>query len=185
MRLTPIESPKGLYMKLAYWLTRKMYGKVITPMKIIYARQPKILGVGQKILQSFKKLSIDPGLVELIRYQTAMENGCGFCVDISAYHLEKYFSQGKIMAISNYLDSDLFTEKEKSALTYAREMTLYKQASDETFNKLKETAGERQVVEITYCVAAEAWLNNMNTALGIGSDGFCRIPLNTSESKMV
>ena len=32
--LPPIEKPKGLMMKLAYVLTRRQFGKVLTPLKV-------------------------------------------------------------------------------------------------------------------------------------------------------
>ncbi len=40
MRLEPIEKPKGLMMRIAYWMTRRQLGKVMTPMKVIYPRMP-------------------------------------------------------------------------------------------------------------------------------------------------
>jgi hypothetical protein len=38
MRLEPIEEPKGLVMRLAYWMTRRQLGKVPSALKVIYAR---------------------------------------------------------------------------------------------------------------------------------------------------
>lgn len=38
MRLEPIEKPKGLLMRAAYWMTRRQLGKVMTPMKVVYPR---------------------------------------------------------------------------------------------------------------------------------------------------
>jgi hypothetical protein len=32
--LPPIERPKGLMMKLAYFFTRQQFGKVLTPLKV-------------------------------------------------------------------------------------------------------------------------------------------------------
>ncbi|MCC6766153.1 MAG: hypothetical protein IT293_15955 [Deltaproteobacteria bacterium] len=42
MRLAPIERPSTLVGKLAYWMTERRLGKVITPMKVIYARLPAL-----------------------------------------------------------------------------------------------------------------------------------------------
>ena len=38
--LPPIEKPKGLMMKLAYFFTRRQFGKVITPLKMHAAQLP-------------------------------------------------------------------------------------------------------------------------------------------------
>jgi hypothetical protein len=36
--LSPIEKPQGLIMKLAYAMTRRQFGKVLTPLKVHSAR---------------------------------------------------------------------------------------------------------------------------------------------------
>jgi hypothetical protein len=38
--LAPIEKPVGLIMKLAYYFTRREFGKVLTPLKVHSARLP-------------------------------------------------------------------------------------------------------------------------------------------------
>jgi hypothetical protein len=55
--LPPIEKPKGLMMKLAYYFTRRQFGKVITPLKVHSARLPAAFG-----LLSFPKILSGPDL---------------------------------------------------------------------------------------------------------------------------
>ena len=43
--LAPIEKPKGLMMKLAYYFTRRQFGKVLTPLKVHSARLPAAFGL--------------------------------------------------------------------------------------------------------------------------------------------
>jgi len=43
--LPPIEEPKGLMMWLAYYLTRRQFGKVLTPLKVHSARLPAAFGL--------------------------------------------------------------------------------------------------------------------------------------------
>ena len=38
--LPPIEKPGGLIIKLAYYFTRRQFGKVVTPLKVHSARLP-------------------------------------------------------------------------------------------------------------------------------------------------
>jgi hypothetical protein len=40
MRLKPIDKPSGLMMRIAFWMTRRQLGKVITPIKVLYPRVP-------------------------------------------------------------------------------------------------------------------------------------------------
>jgi len=43
--LSPIEKPDGLIMKLAYYFTRRQFGKVLTPLKVHSARLPSAFGL--------------------------------------------------------------------------------------------------------------------------------------------
>jgi hypothetical protein len=43
--LPPIDQPKGLMMKLAYYFTRRQFGKVLTPLKVHSARLPLAFGL--------------------------------------------------------------------------------------------------------------------------------------------
>ena len=81
--LPPIERPRGLMHKLIYTLTRKRFGKVLTPLKVHAARLP--LGFGSwygKISALDERLSLSPGLAILIRHLVARINVCDFCIDI-------------------------------------------------------------------------------------------------------
>jgi alkylhydroperoxidase family enzyme len=81
--LDPIEQPKGLIKKLAYYFTRKQFGKVLTPVKVHSARLPAAFGLFYaKIGRLDKKLTLPQELVLLIREQVARINVCRFCMDI-------------------------------------------------------------------------------------------------------
>jgi hypothetical protein len=43
--LPTIEKPQGLMMKLAYYFTRRQFGKVLTPLKVHSARLPTGFGL--------------------------------------------------------------------------------------------------------------------------------------------
>src|SRR5215469_14891963 len=81
--LPPIEKPQGLVMKLAYYFTRKQFGKVLTPVKVHSARMPSAFGMFYgKIGQLDKKLTLAREMVLLVREQVARLNICEFCMDI-------------------------------------------------------------------------------------------------------
>jgi hypothetical protein len=82
--LSPIEKPQGLIMKLAYAMTRRQFGKVITPLKVHSARLPPSFGLFySKISKLDKKLLLPPETALLIREQVAHINMCLFCIDIA------------------------------------------------------------------------------------------------------
>jgi hypothetical protein len=59
--LPPIEKPQGLIMKLAYYFTRRQFGKVITPLKVHSARLPSAFGLFySKVANLDKKGCVPP-----------------------------------------------------------------------------------------------------------------------------
>ena len=79
--LSPIEKPSGLGMKLAYFFTRRQFGKVITPLKVHSARLPSAFGrFYTKISGLDKKLLLQQETVLLIREYVARLNVCLFCI---------------------------------------------------------------------------------------------------------
>src|SRR5512143_3358463 len=95
--LSPIETPRGLFMKLAYWFTRRQFGKVLTPLKVHSARLPVAFGLFYaKISKLDRKLLLSPETVLLIREQVARLNVCLFCMDIGrSFTIKASMNQAK------------------------------------------------------------------------------------------
>ena len=55
--LPPIEHPHGLVKKLAYYFTRREFGKVLTPVKVYSARLPSAFGLFYAKISSSTKSS--------------------------------------------------------------------------------------------------------------------------------
>jgi len=84
--LSPIEAPQGLVKKLAYYLTRKQFGRVPTPIKVHSARLPAAFGMFYgKIGRLDRRLTLPRELVFLIREQVARINVCEFCMDVGRW----------------------------------------------------------------------------------------------------
>ena len=81
--LPPIEKPQGPIMKLAYYFTRRQFGRVLTPLKVHSARLPVAFGLFYtKIGELDKKLVLPLETVLLIREQVARINVCLFCINV-------------------------------------------------------------------------------------------------------
>jgi alkylhydroperoxidase family enzyme len=177
MRLEPIEKPKGLLMRIAYWMTRRQLGKVMTPMKVLYPRMPGMLRLSYEI-QKFetKGIRLEPGLHFMVATLAARINGCGFCVDLArALAIREHLGMEKLDALSEYRASPLFSDRERAALAYVEEATRHKRVSDATFEALRGQFSEWEIAEITWLNAVENYYNLLNLPLEIGSDGFCAI----------
>ena len=175
--LPPIEKPKGLMMKLAYYFTRRQFGRVLTPLKVHSARLPVAFGLFYtKIGELDKKLVLPLETVLLIREQVARINVCLFCMDIGrSFAIKATMNEAKFDALEQYLTSPLFTDAERAALDYATELTKEKKVSPETFARLSRYFSEREICEIVWLVASEHLYNMTNIGLNIHSDMLCDI----------
>ncbi len=177
MRLEPIEKPKGLMMRLAFWGTRRQFGKVMTPMKILNARMPDSLKFSTEIAMfELKKIRLEPELHYMIAVLASQVNGCNFCTDLGrSMAIREHLGMEKFNALSEYRTSPLFSDRERAALAYAEEATRHKRVSDATFEELRKHFEDWEIVEITWINAIENYYNLINIPLEIESDGFCAI----------
>src|SRR5215467_9835502 len=102
--LQPIETPHGAMMKLAYYFTRRQFGKVLTPVKVHSARLPAAFGLFySKVGQLDKKLTLAPELILLIREHVARINVCLFCTDIArSFVIKESMNEAKFNALEQY-----------------------------------------------------------------------------------
>lgn len=175
--LTPIETPHGLMMKLAYSFTRRQFGKVLTPLKVHSARLPAAFGLFYaKVGKLDKKLRLPHELVLLIRERVARINICLFCTDISrSFVIKASMNEAKFDALEEYSTNDLFNDAERAALDYVTELTKDKKVSPDTFDRLSRHYSERAICEIVWLVASEHLYNLTNIGLNIHSDMLCDI----------
>jgi alkylhydroperoxidase family enzyme len=180
--LPPIEKPSGLMMKLVYSMTRRQFGKVLTPVKVFAARLPLAFGSFYgKIGTLDKKLVLPRETVMLLREQVARINVCLFCIDIGRYiTIKSSLNEAKFDALGQYRTSSLFTDAERSALDYVTELTRDKKVDPETFSRLARHYSERQICEIAWLVASEHFYNMTNIGLNIHADMLCDIGKKTS-----
>jgi len=175
--LPPIERPKSTLMKLAYTMARRQFGKVPTPVKVVYTRMPVAFGmfVG-KIAELDKKLELPAETAFLIREQVAHINICEFCMDIGrAFVIKARMNEAKFDALPDYRTSPLFNDAERAALDYVTELTRNKAVAPENFERLRKHYSERAICEIVWLVASEHFYNMTNLGLNIHSDMLCDI----------
>jgi alkylhydroperoxidase family enzyme len=175
--LAPIEKPRGLLMKLAYFVSRRQFGKVPTPLKVNSTRMPVAFALFYaRIGRLDRKLLLPPETILLIREQVARINVCLFCVDIGrSFAIKASMNEAKFDALEQYRTSPLFTDAERAALDYVTELTKTKQVSQDVFARLSRHYSERQICEIVWLVASEHFYNMTNIGLNIHSDMLCDI----------
>jgi alkylhydroperoxidase family enzyme len=175
--LPPIEKPQGLIMKLAYYFTRRQFGKVLTPLKVHSARLPPEFGLfSSKISKLDKKLLLPLETILLIREQVARINVCLFCIDIGrSFTIKASMNEAKFDALEQYSTSPLFSDAERAALDYVTELTKDKKVNPDTFARMSRYYSERAICEVVWLVASEHFYNMTNIGLNIHSDMLCDI----------
>ena len=79
-------------------------------------------------------------------------------------------SDDKIAAVTDYANSDLFTQEERLALEFADAMTITgRDVSDELFERLRKLFDEDALVELTATIAWENASSKFNRALRVPS----------------
>ncbi len=179
MRLEPIEKPRNPLLRIAYYLSRRQLGRVITPLKVVYARAPRLAALGYRISRVLENgLSLDPEIELLVTTQSSLINGCTFCADLHrAQAVQKRLGLEKFESLLEYRASSKFSERERAALAYTEEVTRSRSASDATFENLRAHFSEREIVEITWLNAIGNYFNLLAVPLGLESDDLVSLAL--------
>jgi alkylhydroperoxidase family enzyme len=173
----------GPMVKVAYRFGPKMmkkltgrppaHGSGIEPIEV-WAHQPKMMmGMGRFNQAVRKGKSVDERIKNLMELKGAQMIGCEFCVDLGSQICRNSgFSDDELLALPRYRQSDLFTEREKTALDYAvAVMRTPVEVTDELYARMKQHFTDVQMVEITALLTLVN-LDRFNAAFGIGPSGF-------------
>lgn len=79
-----------------------------------------LMGVETALAES----GLDHGLVELVRLRASQINGCAFCLHIHVADAKAHGETGlRMVMLSGWRDSPLFTERERAALGWTEALT--------------------------------------------------------------
>ncbi len=176
MRLTPIERPNNPIVRMAYKRFERLYGKVATPLKVIYARKPRFLPVLMMIDRPADRgVSLEPELKLLVFTFVDSQNRCSFCHDYrQAQAVQRQMGMDRFTGLSDFRTSDAFDDREKAALAYAEE-AVHGEVTDGAFENLQRHFTDTEIVELTWLIAVETYYNVMKRALDISSDGLVKL----------
>ena len=174
-RIPALERAPTWRLRIAYSYSRRRFGKVLTTLKVLYARAPALLGPLQALLASEARLKrLEPSLRLLIKARVAAINGCSFCVDIAQCAADPDL-RARLVLVAQDPASPLLSQAERAALQFVEEATRFRTVGDSTFEALRVCFSEAAIVEITWLNALENFLNLTTVPLKIGSDGLCAL----------
>ncbi|MGE0258482.1 MAG: carboxymuconolactone decarboxylase family protein [Alphaproteobacteria bacterium] len=85
--------------------------------------------------------------------------------------------EAKLVEVTRWRDSAVFSDAERAALEYAERMTITGEKVDDALSaRLRDYYSEAQIVELTAAIAFENFRSKLNPALGVAAQGSCLIP---------
>jgi AhpD family alkylhydroperoxidase len=173
------------YLRWFFRRQSRKYGRTLAP-SWLWGRLPGhffgllfMLGLFQR-----KGFAVDAALRSLVSVRIAQLNGCAFCVDLKSYNLRQATgSAAKVEAVNHWRNSEVYTEKERTALDYAEAMTdTARRVTPAQIGALKSHFDEDGVVALTAWIAFQNLSAKFNSALGAEENGLCRLPDRPPES---
>lgn len=116
---------------------------------------------------------LDQRLIELVKIRASMLNGCAFCIDKHSRDARKLGeSERRLVLLSAWWETDLYTEQERAALALTDAMTRLPEnqdVPDEVYEQATSMFTDEQYVAVAWAVTV---INALNR-LGVTS----RVPL--------
>lgn len=181
-RIEGMKRPKTPVARLAFFLSRRSYGRVITPARVYAHDSRLLLAVGlMEEVQEWSKQTSAP-MKQLARMLVAWRIGCPWCLDFGTRQASQLgVTEEQLRALPDYEHAPLFSEEQRAVLRYADAMTRTPvHIPDALFNPLKAHYTDRQILEVTAAIAWENFHARVNHALDLEAEGVasrvCLVP---------
>jgi alkylhydroperoxidase family enzyme len=182
-RIEGIARSRTLVARLAFFLSRRSYGRVLTPARVYALDSHLLLAVGvMEEVEARAKQTRAP-VKQLARMLVAWRVGCPWCLDSGTHtSLNLGIPDAQLRVLPDYEHSPLFSEEERTVLRYADAMTSTPvRVPDALFEALKALFTDRQILEITAAIAWENFHARVNHALDLEAEGVasqvCLLPV--------
>jgi len=165
------------YLRPLFWLQKRRWGEHLVP-ALTWARVPSYYLALIHFYAAIerKRSPLEPALRSIVQARISQLNDCAFCIDINSMLLaERAGSMDKALAVAEWRQSALFTEKEKVALEYAEAVT-GSAVTDDLVARMRQHFTEDELIELTGLAAFQNMSAKFNAALDLPSQGFCRAP---------
>ena len=101
--------------------------------------------------------SIEPKLLHLLKMRASQINGCAYCIDMHSKDARALGeTEQRLYELNAWQETPFYTDRERAALEWTEALTLVSQthAPDESYERLKAHFSEKEIVDLTYAVAA-------------------------------
>jgi len=175
---TPANHRFPWYVKIFFWNQKRKYGAILEPARL-WGRTPKVFAGLATLYGTLDRSSspLEPSLRTLITVRVSQINWCSFCVDInSAIAVKRHVNEEKLADLSEFEDSELFSDREQAALSYAEAVTYTdRDATQRHFDRLRNHFDDDTIIELTALIAFQNLSSKFNASLAVAPQGFCNI----------
>jgi AhpD family alkylhydroperoxidase len=108
-------------------------------------------------LESYvRKSGIDPKLLQLVKVRASQINGCAYCIHMHSHDARaRGESEDRLLLLSAWRESPLYSERERAALAWTEALTLISEthAPDDVYDDLRRHYSEEEIVNLSVAVA--------------------------------
>lgn len=117
-------------------------------------------------LDGYVKRSLDPELLDVVKLRASQINGCAFCVDLHAIHLEQRgVPSRKIHAVSTWQETSFFSTAERAVLALTEQVTRISHGvDDEVWQDAAAVLSERELSDWVLAIGTINVLNRIGVA---------------------
>lgn len=163
------------YLRPALYLARRITGKDPLPARLL-AHHPKsaIAGGLLEALAAHAPADLDARTLKLARLSASLTTGCPFCIDMNAAgHDAAGVGRPEIEALLEGREPEGLSERERSAIAYARALSLTPVVLEETLTeRLRAAFTPREIVALTAAIAQVNYWARLNQGFGVPAAGF-------------
>jgi AhpD family alkylhydroperoxidase len=136
------------------------------------ATSPEIITAVQHLYRAMYASGVAPTTLELVHLRASQINGCSACVDAGVESAQKAgVSVERLLALSAWSESPLFTDAERAALTMTEAATRLADhpgaVTDEIWSACARHYDDAQLNGLVVMVATTNFFNRINTTLRV------------------
>ena len=126
----------------------------------------------QKALLALEKYVADCGLdhklLHLMKMRASQINGCAYCLDMHSKDARALGeTEQRLYELDAWRETPFYTDRERAALAWTESLTLVSETHvpDGVYEEVRKQFNEKEVVDLTYAVAAINSWNRLAIAL--------------------
>ncbi len=121
-----------------------------------FPKAPELMQAVLALNKAVEDCGLEMSLLHLIKLRASQINGCSYCVDMHAHEaLEDGDSQQRVIMVSAWRESPVFSERERMAFEWTEAVTLIseKGVPGELYARALEPFSEQELVKLTVAVS--------------------------------